>query len=500
MNGHSDLVRRSPIVLRSDSRRVIARPFLPGHELPSEGISRAEAVVQRLVSMPEADVEKTLAATLSAHSGRHADLPASFREHFQLVAHRLPSGVGISSDRADLIGAYLTHEYAIEAAALFNPSIAAHPDQDGLAPGDLRFVMTARAVGEGHVSSLEFRSGVLSADDVVQLDEAGTRLTTGRMTQSTTSTEFLREALDEDGDAVTAQSILGRLPEHFTPRELEDVLASSELDSPRRRGPGGLLERIRSRAASSYELTFASTSDLSERVVFPTAEAESHGIEDARLVRFVDEDDSVRYYATYTAYDGSGIAPHLLSTTDFETFSMRPQLGPAAKNKGMALFPRRIAGRFWSLSRWDRESISVTTSADALRWGQPVTVMRPTQPWELIQLGPCSSPLETSQGWVVITHGVGPMRTYSLGAALLDLEDPTIVLGTLTEPLMTAGPDERDGYVPNVLYSCGGLIHGEAIVLPYGCSDSSIRFAFIDLAGLLGQLSDAGTTGPISEP
>lgn len=500
MNGHSDLVRRSPIVLRSDSRRVIARPFLPGHELPSEGISRAEAVVRRLVSMPEADVEKTLAATLSAHSGRHADLPGSFREHFQLVAHRLPSGVGISSDRADLIGAYLTHEYAIEAAALFNPSIAAHPDQDGLAPGDLRFVMTARAVGEGHVSSLEFRSGVLSADDVVQLDEAGTRLTTGRMTQSTTSTEFLREALDEDGDAVTAQSVLGRLPEHFTPRELEDVLASSELDSPRRRGPGGLLERIRSRAASSYELTFASTSDLSERVVFPTTEAESHGIEDARLVRFVDEDDSVRYYATYTAYDGSGIAPHLLSTTDFETFSMRPQLGPAAKNKGMALFPRRIAGRFWSLSRWDRESISVTTSADALRWGQPVTVLRPTQPWELIQLGPCSSPLETSQGWVVITHGVGPMRTYSLGAALLDLEDPTIVLGTLTEPLMTAGPDERDGYVPNVLYSCGGLIHGEAIVLPYGCSDSSIRFAFIDLAGLLGQLSDAGTTGPISEP
>ena len=500
MNGHSDLVRRSPIVLRSDSRRVIARPFLPGHELPSEGISRAEAVVRRLVSMPEADVEKTLAATLSAHSGRHADLPASFREHFQLVAHRLPSGVGISSDRADLIGAYLTHEYAIEAAALFNPSIAAHPDQDGLAPGDLRFVMTARAVGEGHVSSLEFRSGVLSADDVVQLDEAGTRLTTGRMTQSTTSTEFLREALDEDGDAVTAQSVLGRLPEHFTPRELEDVLASSELDSPRRRGPGGLLERIRSRAASSYELTFASTSDLSERVVFPTAEAESHGIEDARLVRFVDEDDSVRYYATYTAYDGSGIAPHLLSTTDFETFSMRPQLGPAAKNKGMALFPRRIAGRVLSLSRWDRESISVTTTADAQRWGQPVTVLRPTQPWELIQLGPCSSPLETSQGWVVITHGVGPMRTYSLGAALLDLEDPTIVLGTLTEPLMTAGPDERDGYVPNVLYSCGGLIHGEAIVLPYGCSDSYIRFAFIDLAGLLGQLSDAGTTGPISEP
>jgi predicted GH43/DUF377 family glycosyl hydrolase len=178
---------------------------------------------------------------------------------------------------------------------------------------------------------------------------------------------------------------------------------------------------------------------------------------------------------------------------------MRPQLGPAAKNKGMALFPRRIDGRFWSLSRWDRESISVATSPDALRWGQPVTVLQPSQPWDLIQLGGCSSPLETDAGWLVITHGVGPMRTYVLGAMLLDLDDPTVVLGTLSKPLMTPSPDEREGYVPNVIYSCGGLIHGESIVLPYGCSDSSIRFAFIDLPGLLAKLCGPEAATPTSE-
>lgn len=488
MSRDPGIVRRSSIVLRPDASRVIVRPFLPGHELPSQGVSRADSVVERLVAMPESDVETTLAATLESCSHRHVDLSGSFREHYQLVAHRIPESTAISSARAQLIGAYLTHEYSIEAAALFNPSIAAHPDQDGLAPGELRFVMTARAVGEGHVSSLEFRTGTLAAPDVVRLDEVQSRLTTGRLTQTAMSTEFLRDALDEEGDAVKAQSILGRLPEQFSPTELEDVLASTELDGPRRGGDDGLLDRIRRMAASSYELTFPSASELSSRVIFPGSAAESHGIEDARLVRFSGEDGSVRYYATYTAFDGSTIAPHLLSTEDFETFSMRPLVGPAAKNKGMALFPRHIGGRFWSLSRWDRESISVASSHDALRWGDPVTVLRPSRPWELIQLGGCSSPIETALGWLVITHGVGPMRTYALGALLLDLEDPSIVVGALTEPLMTPAPEEREGYVPNVLYSCGGLIHDETLVLPYGCSDSTIRFAFIDLPGLLARL------------
>ena len=492
MSAGADLVRRGSLLLRPDPSRVILRPLLPGDELASQGVSRAEAVVERLLAMPEAEVESTLAATLASYSDRHVDLLASFREHYRLLAHRIPASSEISADRAHLIGAYLTHEYSIEAAALFNPSIAAHPDQGGLAPNELRFVMTARAVGEGHVSSVEFRTGTLDSDDRVRLDEPSRRLTTGRQSQSSMSAEFLRALLGEDGSAVKAQGILDRLPEQFSPQELDDALASSHLDSPWPGSGDQLLERIRTVAASSYELTFPRSSELSARVIFPGSAAESHGLEDLRLVRFAEVDGSTRYYATYTAFDGANIAPHLISTTDFETFSMRPLVGPAAKNKGMALFPRRIGGRFWSLCRWDREAISVAHSEDALRWGAPVTLLHPGRPWDLVQLGACSSPLETAEGWLVITHGVGPMRTYALGALLLDLENPTVVLGVLDEPLMTPRPNEREGYVPNVLYSCGALIHEDTVVLPHGCSDSTIRFAFIDLPGLLARLRAAG--------
>ena len=353
------------MLLLPDARRVIVRPFLPGHELPSQGISRADAVVERLVAMPESDVEKTLAATLATFSDRHVDLRASFREHYQLVAHRIPASSAISSDR-DLIGAYLTHEYSIEAAALFNPSIAAHPDQSGLAPGELRFVMTARAVGEGHVSSLEFRTGTLAANDVVRLDEARTMLTTGRMTQTSMSTQFLRDALDEDGDAVTAQSASAGC-RSSSPQELEDVLASIELDSPRRCGNDGLLERIRRMAASSYELTFprerpVGTGDLPDhRRREPRHRGRSSGAvrrpgRKHPLLRHVHRLRRLQHRAAPAEHRG------------FRDLLDASQVGPAAKNKGMALFPRHIGGRFWSLSRWDRESISVATSRDALRW------------------------------------------------------------------------------------------------------------------------------------
>jgi len=488
------LVRRGSIQLRPDPSRVILRPLLPGDELASQGVSRAQAVIERLLAMPEDEVESTLAATLASYSHRHVDLLTTFAEHYQLLAHRIPATAEISPDRAHLIGAYLTHEYSIEAAALFNPSIAAHPDQSGLAPGELRFVMTVRAVGEGHISSVEFRTGTVTAEDELHLDEPHRQLTTGRVTQSSLSTEFLRALLDEDGSAVKAESILGRLPERFSPQQLDDALASSHLDAPWPGGHDELLDHIRSVAASSYELTFPSPSELSGRVVFPGSSAESHGLEDVRLVRFVEDDGRARYFGTYTAFDGSSIAPHLIITDDFETFSMRALAGPAAKNKGMALFPRRIDGSFWSLSRWDRESISVARSPDSLRWDDPVTVLYPTRPWELVQLGACSPPIETPQGWLVITHGVGPMRTYSLGALLLDLEDPRIVLGSLDEPLMTPSPQEREGYVPNVLYSCGALVHGDTVVLPHGCSDSTIRFAFLDLPGLLARLHERPPT------
>ena len=498
MSREPDLVRRSSMLLLPDACRVIVRPFLPGHELPSQGISRADAVVERLVAMPESDVEKTLAATLATFSDRHVDLRASFREHYQLVAHRIPASSAISSARADLIGAYLTHEYSIEAAALFNPSIAAHPDQSGLAPGELRFVMTARAVGEGHVSSLEFRTGTLAANDVVRLDEARTMLTTGRMTQTSMSTQFLRDALDEDGDAVTAQSVLGRLPEQFSPQEARGRARVDRARQPTGCGNDGLLERIRRMAASSYELTFPSASDLSARVIFPTTAAESHGIEDARLVRFVDQDGSIRYYATYTAFDGSNIAPHLLSTEDFETFSMRPQVGPAAKNKGMALFPRHIGGRFWSLSRWDRESIQCG-SRDALRWET--------------QSGAAPEPaLGDHPGrrmLVPARDSPGVARHHPRGRA-----DAHVC--TRRRAPGPRGPEHRPGRPDRAAHDPGprrarglraqrSLLVRRAdprrdLVLPYGCSDSSIRFAFIDLPGLLARLCDSGANAPTPRP
>ena len=331
MNDDLPLVRRGDVVLRPDDRRVLARPFLPGQELPQHGISRAEAVIERLSGMSDEDVSRTLAATLEAFSERHHDLRATFREHFGLIAHRLPDSSRVSQERSELMGAYLTQEFAIEAAALFNPSIVEHPDQEGVGAGALRFIMSVRAVGEGHLSSIEFRTGILTADGAVQFDEPGTRLTTGRATPIQMSTDFLREALDEGGDAFAAESVLRQLPARFTPDQLEAVLASIERDRTSWSRHDGLIERIRKAAASCYELSFPPGRDLSECVIHPSSAAESHGLEDARFVRFVTEDGSVTYYATYTAYDGSAIAPHLLRTDDFTTFSIRQQIGPAVR-------------------------------------------------------------------------------------------------------------------------------------------------------------------------
>jgi predicted GH43/DUF377 family glycosyl hydrolase len=493
------LVTRSDIHLLPDHSRVITRPFLPGQEFLIQGLSRAESVIDRILDLEEAEVERILAATVLAFDARHPDLLKVFREHFALVQHRLPL-VGVNPDavdqcRRDLIGAFLTQEYAIEGAALFNPSIVAHPDQTNLDAGQLRFIMSARAVGEGHVSSVEFRTGVISAHGMLHIDEPGRLLTTGTVRPLPISREFLSESLSRQGDAVSAESVLRLLPEEFTPNELEAVLKSSEADSPRRDSHDGLLERIRRTAESSFCLSFDPDTLLSERVIFPTSSAERHGMEDARFVRFVD--DEVTYYGTYTAFDGTNVAPHMLKTRDFATFEIQPMIGAAAQNKGMALFPRKIRGEFWGISRWDKESISVASSPDTLRWGEPIIVQAPVHAWEIVQLGACTSPMETEDGWLVLTHGVGPMRVYSIGALMLDLDEPTRVIGQLNQPLLSPRADEREGYVPNVIYSCGALIHDGVIVLPYGCSDASIRFAFIDLEGLLAALKEPVSHEPV---
>lgn len=495
----ADLARRIGPVLRPDPARVLLRPFVPGQELVTLGVSRADAVVSRVLALDDATVDRTLADVTSGFDAPHGGLSAVFEQHVNLLPPKVDGVEQLTGPRAELAGAYLTQQYAIEAAAILNPSLVEHPDQSGLTAGELRFVMTLRGVGEGHISSLEFRTGVLAADRSVRLDEPGTRLTRGVISGARMAVDHLRAAMEDLWMSNTVDPLLQALPDPFTPRQLEDTLRRSELLlGTRRSAEETPLDRMRRVAQSCYRLDFDPASLLSERVVFPWSDAERGGIEDVRMVRFVDDDGQVTYRATYTAYDGANIAPHLLRTEDFLTFHVDKLAGPAAQDKGMALFPRPIGGRQWSLARWDRENISLAESADGLRWERRAQLLRPRRPWELIQLGTCASPLETPAGWLVVTHGVGPVRRYSLGAMLLDLDEPNRVLGDLDGPLLTPNEEERVGYVPNVVYTCGALIHEGTLVLPYGCSDSSIRFATFAVDDLVSRMSPGGKRSPSS--
>ena len=481
------LLRRVAPELRGNSDRVIAQLYLPGQEITDDEISRADAVIERIMGMTEEEVSTTLAETIGRFGGRHHDLRAIITANFGHVGHRLPRAVDVSVERRELIGAYFTKEYAIEGAALFNPSICAHPDQTGLQEGQLRFIMSARAVGEGHISSIEFRTGILSASEIA-VDELGPHLVTGKSIPTTMTCEFLRASLAEIRDVNPAKVVFDLLPDTFDASHLESAIAAVEHDELAQGSARDIIKDLKWIFSSSYRVDFPHDRPLSERILFPTSLDESQGMEDARFTHFVDDDGHASYYATYTAYDGSRVKPHMIQTADFQTFDITRLIGPAAKNKGMALFPRRVNGKYLALSRWDRESISVTTSLDTKTWGEAIEICIPEQPWEFIQLGNCGSPIETPEGWLMITHGVGPMREYGIGAVLLDLNDPSIVLGVLSQPLLTAENDERDGYTPNVVYSCGALIHEETLVLPYGYSDVAIRFALIDMPELMRKL------------
>ncbi len=479
------LVRRGGLTLLPDPSRVLAMLYLPGQEIPDDGVSsRADAVIERVLGMTDEEVSITLSETIGRFADRHFDLRADLVDHFARVAHRLPRVSEISTERQELIGAYFTKEYSIEGAALFNPSIVAHPDQTGLKDGELRFILSLRAVGEGHISSIEFRTGIISGGEA-SIDEPGRHVLAGKSVQFNMSREFLRESLAENGHADAAADLLHLLPEVFDSYHLAEAIACVEKDELSRGSERDVIKEVRWIVACSYRVEFPHGRPLSERVLYPTSIDESHGMEDARFTQFIDEEGKITYYATYTAYDGLRVKPHLIETNDFKSFKMTRLIGPAARNKGMAIFPRKVNGKFLALSRWDRESISVASSEDACTWDDAVDLLIPEQPWEFIQLGNCGSPIETLEGWLVITHGVGPMREYGMSAILLNLEDPTKIVGSLSRQILTASEEERDGYTPNVVYSCGALLHGDMIVLPYGYSDAAIRFAFVDLAQLL---------------
>ena len=491
------LVTRTPQRLHPDPRRVLARLFVPGQEILANGESRAAGVIARILGLSDDEVTATLEATLAAFAGRHRHFRATLDRHFELVAHRLGARQPLSAERRLILGAYFTNEYSVEGAALFNPSIVLHPDQSGLGPGEARFVMSLRAVGEGHLSCVEFRTGVVGARREVRLDDPGPVLVAGSLRPPLFGRDLFRAKLAELGDdGESVAFVLDALPELFSPAALGVALAALGDQVLTRSTARETIERIQRVALANYDIEFPADSAIGERVLWPMGPTESHGMEDARFVRFVDDDATVTYYATYTAFDGIHVAPQLIETPDFRTFRITQLSGPAATNKGMAIFPRRIDGRYVALSRWDRESNAVVTSADCRSWGAAITLQSPERPWELLQIGNCGSPLETPEGWLVLTHGVGPMRVYSIGAILLDLEDPTQVRARLPVPLMVPDESERDGYVPNVLYSCGALLHGDTVVLPYGIGDAAVGVALIDLPELLDRLTAAPRSRP----
>jgi predicted GH43/DUF377 family glycosyl hydrolase len=475
-------VTRTGIVLKPDASRVLFRPFTPA------GDERPLRILARVLALPESEVVSMLSQVLSEFKMRHQRLLDYFLERYEFVRGLLPTNQPLSQDRKLLIGAYFTHEYSLEAAALFNPSIVPHPDQTGLPDGTMRFILSLRATGEGHISSITFRTGTVDGQGRITVDTPSRYVTApDHIPPISYHKEIFWHQMQELGVADNiAETILKTLPDHFTVAEM-----SQEIQYLRRYAHHRNTEfdrtasRLLNLAKSNYEVIYSPEQSLTERVIFPNAPNESNGIEDARFVRFVDDDGTVTYVATYTAYDGRVTIPQLLETCDFLRFRICTLNGPEVQNKGMALFPRKIRGQYVMLSRQDAENLYLMFSDDLHFWHNKVPLLKPTYSWEFLQIGNCGSPIETEAGWLVLSHGVGPMRKYSIGAFLLDLEDPSHVIGRLTHPLLSPDEVEREGYVPNVVYSCGSLVHAGQLILPYAMSDTSSSFATVPVSELL---------------
>jgi predicted GH43/DUF377 family glycosyl hydrolase len=475
-------VKRIGPTLSPDRTRVLMRPFRP----TTEDIARR--IVARVMALPDEEVVRLLGRVLDEFQDRHEQVEQLFRNRFAQVAPHLDPDALPSPERQALIGSYFTHEYSPESAALFNPSIVPHPDQNGLPRGALRFILSLRATGEGHISSITFRSGIVSAQHRITLTPPVPFVTEPeRVPNSLYSKPLFARKLEELGvQNDFSRRVLDRIPEAFTMDDLRGALAAERqhvdpADSTADRAERGILLL----AESNYEVRFPPGRRVSQCVIFPSSPSQSNGIEDARFVRFLEDNGTVTYYATYTAYDGKIILPQLLETADFVHFKFSTLNGPAVQNKGMALFPRKIDSRYAMISRQDDENILLMFSDNLHFWHTPLVLLSPAQPWEFIKMGNCGSPIETEAGWLVLSHGVGAMRKYCLGAFLLDLNDPTRVLGRLREPLLAPNEAEREGYVPNVVYTCGALLHGRELIIPYAMSDYATSFATVSLDELL---------------
>jgi predicted GH43/DUF377 family glycosyl hydrolase len=486
--------------------------------------------------MPESEVNIAMSQLLRGYSRRHRNISKVFEKYFDRLAPIFDkievNEEDLTSSQKALIGSYFTMEYSIESAAFFNPSIVEHPDQTEIRIEEKRVIFSFRATGEGHISSIVFRSGILDKNNNLTIEPVGKMLAEAdvikrnvyekkafqkkldemqeHVTVVTTAiiekTDEVQkqenviapviipavEDIPEQKTAVSAAFVLDNLPENFTYGELMFKIEKARKDPNVTEDQLKIIIQMMWLASSHYEIHFSIDSAISERVIFPISATEQKGIEDARFVKFTDDNGEITYYATYTAYDGIATMPKLISTKDFYDFKILPINGEIAQNKGMALFPRKIHGKYAMLCRIDGVNNYLAYSDSINIWRKAKIIQQPKYPWELVQIGNAGSPLETKDGWLVITHAVGPMREYSLGASLYDLENPEIEIGRLSRPLITPNESEREGYVPNVIYSCGSYIHNNELVIPYAMSDHSSTYATVDLAELLSVLKASG--------
>jgi predicted GH43/DUF377 family glycosyl hydrolase len=477
-------VIRKNVKFTPDSSRVVARYFVNGSE-------RTQKMLSRLMALDDSQVTHALEHTLRQFASRHRNISRIFFKHCAniqgIIEGMKINYAGLSEERKMLIGSYCTMEYSIESAAFFNPSIVEDFDQLYLEKGEKRIIISFRATGEGHISSIVFRRGILDMNNDLQVMKVGDHIDKAEISHKKlyNKKRFVKKLVEMNIPDKYSTTIMEGLPEKFEYYILKDavgkLLGDPTISAERRMA----LEEVTWLADSFYDLQFKHDSDITERVIFPVSDSESRGIEDARFVRFIDDDNTEKIYATYTAYNGHTILPKLLSTENFYTFRVMPLHGVGAQNKNLAMFPKKINGKYAMLARIDGVNNYLMYSDRPTVWNKPVIIQEPRFPWEFTQIGNCGSPLWTPEGWLVISHGVGPMRQYCIGASLFDHNDPSKEIGRLKEPLLTPREDEREGYVPNVVYSCGSIIHNESLILPYAVSDYSSTYGVVNMSELL---------------
>lgn len=523
-------VTRKKFIFSPDPTRIIAR-FLYVND------DRAADIIRKVLAMPESEVNIAMSQLLRGFSRRHRNISKIFEKHFAKMAPVFDkievNEEDLSVSQKALIGSYFTMEYSIESAAFFNPSVVEDPDQSETRPGEKRVIFSFRATGEGHISSVVFRSGVLDKQSNLVLEPVGKMLAEAdvikrnsyckkvfhnKLVEMQEAGSLISPAIFDKHDEakgegnsippvivdkkdltkdqhtnVSSDFILDKLGATFTYGELMSSIDKARKSPEITQDQIKIINQMMWLASSHYEIYFSIDSAISERVIFPISATEQRGIEDARFVKFTDDNGEITYYATYTAYDGMVILPKLISTKDFYNFKILPLNGEIAQNKGMALFPRKIKGKYAMLCRIDGVNNYISYSESINIWREAKIIQQPKYPWELVQMGNAGSPIETDEGWLVITHAVGPMREYTLGASLYELDDPEKEIGRLTTPLMVPIESEREGYVPNVIYSCGSIIHNKDLIIPYAMSDHSSSYATVSLKSLLDELKASGS-------